>query len=64
MKLAGGILTVLLAAAVLLALLIFGQARQSPTCGSQVAIVKGPAGQPLECVCFEGSLSTCFDPGP
>ena len=64
MKLAVGILTSLLATAALLAVLVYGLARQSPTCSSQVVIVKGPAGQPLECVCFQGSLSTCFDPGP
>jgi hypothetical protein len=64
MKLAGGILAFLLVTAVFLAALIYGRAQQWPACGSQVVILKGPAGQPLECVCFQGSLSTCFDPGP
>jgi hypothetical protein len=64
MKLAGGILAFLLLTAVLLAALIYGRAQQWPACRGQVVIVKGPAGQPLECVCFEGSLSKCFDPGP
>ena len=27
-------------------------------------IVKDAAGRPLECACFDGALSTCFDPGP
>jgi hypothetical protein len=64
MKLAGGILAALLLTAVLLAALIYGRAQQWPACQRQVVIVKSPTGQPLECVCFEGSLSTCFDPGP
>jgi len=64
MKLAGGILAFLLVMAALLAALIYGRAQQWPECGSQVVILQGPAGQPLECVCFQGSLSKCFDPGP
>jgi hypothetical protein len=64
MKLAGGILAFLLVMAALLAALIYGRAQQWPECGSQVVILKGPAGQPVECVCFQGSLSKCFDPGP
>ena len=63
MKLASGILAFLLVTAALLAALISGRAQQ-PECGSQVVTIKGPAGQPLECVCFQGSVSTCFDPGP
>jgi len=64
MKLAGGILALLLVMAVVLAVLIYDRAQQSPDCTSQVAIVKGPAGEPIECVCFRGTLATCFDPGP
>jgi hypothetical protein len=29
-----------------------------------VVIMKGPDGEPVECVCLEGSLSTGFNPGP
>jgi hypothetical protein len=27
-------------------------------------IGKGPDGDPIECVCLGGALSTCFNPGP
>jgi hypothetical protein len=65
MKLAVGILTLLLVIAVLLAVpLIAHRARPWPDCVGQVVIVKGPAGRPVECVCVEGTLSMCFDPGP
>jgi hypothetical protein len=65
MKLAGGILAFLFAAAVLFAVLLSAnRARPWPDCISRVVIVKGPAGEPVECVCIGGTLSTCFDPGP
>jgi hypothetical protein len=64
MKLAGGILTLLLVMAVLLTVLIHHQPKQWPDCSRQVVIVKGPTDEPVECVCFAGTLSTCFDPGP
>jgi len=63
MKLAGGILALLFVMAILLAVIVH-RARSWPDCISQVVIVKGPAGGPIECVCFGGTLSTCFDPGP
>src|SRR3989475_9899975 len=63
MKLAGGILTLLFVMTILLAVLIAHRVRPWPDCISQVVIVKGPAGRPVECVCFDGPLSTCFDPG-
>ena len=64
MKLAGGILALLFVMTVLLAVLVAHRARPWPDCVSRLVIVKGAAGRPLECVCFDGSLSTCFDPGP
>ena len=63
MKLAVGTLVLLLVAAVLLAVLVAHRASW-PDCISRVVIVRGPAGGPIECVCFDGALSTCFDPGP
>jgi len=63
MKLAVGMLVLLLVAAVLLAVLVAHRASW-PDCISRVVIVRGPAGGPVECVCFDGALSTCFDPGP
>ena len=47
-----------------LALRVTGRPRPSPDCASSVVIVPGPHGQPVECVCIGGTVSTCFDPGP
>jgi hypothetical protein len=33
-------------------------------CPDQVVIVRGRGGTPMECVCIDGALSTCFTPGP
>ena len=33
-------------------------------CRGSVVITKGAHGEPLECVCIEGTLATCFNPGP
>jgi hypothetical protein len=65
MKLAVGILALLLVLAGLLAVpLIAHRAREWPDCISHVVIVRGRNGGPVECVCLDGTLSTCFDPGP
>jgi hypothetical protein len=54
-----------------LSLLVIGLAvgvawRPAPSrdCTSSVIISRGPHGQPVECVCVNGTVSTCFDPGP
>jgi hypothetical protein len=65
MRLAVGILALLLVVAVLLAApLIAHRARPWPDCISHIVIVKGRDGGPIECVCIGGTLSTCFNPGP
>jgi hypothetical protein len=65
MKLAIGILAVLLIVAALLAApLIAHRAQPWPDCVSRIVVVKGPDGAPVECVCLQGTLSTCFNPGP
>jgi hypothetical protein len=33
-------------------------------CSGKVVTFTGPRGEPVECVCFPGTLATCFDPGP
>jgi hypothetical protein len=38
--------------------------RPSPDCSGRIVIVPGPRGMPMECVCDEGRLATCFNPGP
>lgn len=50
--------------AVVLAVQVMGRTRPSPGCTSSVVIARGPHGAPVECVCVNGVISTCFDPGP
>jgi len=38
--------------------------RGTSDCSSKIVIVKGPDGEPRECVCINGALATCFKPGP
>ena len=49
---------------VVLAVQVMGRTGPSPGCTSSVVIGRGPHGEPIECVCVEGVISTCFDPGP
>jgi hypothetical protein len=63
MKLVVGTLVFLLVVVIGLAVLVAHRASW-PDCISRVVIVRGPAGRQVECVCFDGALSTCFDPGP
>jgi hypothetical protein len=65
MKSLGLLLLVLVVLAAALAGLVIARAKQpSADCTSRVVISRGPHGEPVECVCIEGRLSTCFDPGP
>jgi hypothetical protein len=65
MKLAIGIVVMLLVIASLLAVpLIAHHEWASPDCASHIVMLKGPDGSPVECVCLDGALSTCFNPGP
>jgi hypothetical protein len=49
---------------VVLAVQVMGRTRPSPGCTSSVVIVRGPHGEPVECVCVDGVVATCFHPGP
>jgi hypothetical protein len=64
MKLAIGILAMLLVIASLLAVPLMHHEWTSPDCASRIVVVTGPDGRPVECVCLNGALSTCFNPGP
>jgi hypothetical protein len=65
MKIIVSILAILVALAAALAVVVITrQGRPWPHCTSEVVIIKGPDGAPVECVCLGGVLSTCFDPGP
>lgn len=46
-----------------LAWVVVERVRQ-PSCPGQIAIVTGPDGAPLECLCEKGRRAACFDPGP
>lgn len=47
-----------------LAVPVIWRTQPSPDCTSNVVIVRGPDGEPSECVCVGGAISTCFGPGP
>jgi hypothetical protein len=59
------LLLALVVTAAALAGLVLARGRQtSADCTSRVVISRGPHGEPVECVCLGGRLSTCFDSGP
>lgn len=58
------VLTGLVLLAMALAVQVIGRTRSAPGCTSSVVIGRGPHGEPVECVCVEGVISTCFEPGP
>lgn len=59
------LMTLVVLAAALAGLLIVRGTEPPPAdCTSRVVISRGPHGEPVECVCIAGRLSTCFDPGP
>ena len=64
MKTLGWVLTGLVLLVMALGMQVMGRTRSVPGCASSVVIGQGPRGEPVECVCVEGVVSTCFDPGP
>jgi hypothetical protein len=36
----------------------------APDCAGRVVTIRGPHGQPMECVCVQGVIASCFAPGP
>jgi len=40
------------------------RAQRGVHCRDHVVIVNGRRGAPIECVCIDGVLATCFEPGP
>jgi hypothetical protein len=63
-KILGWVLGGLLLLVMVLAMQVMGRSRAVPGCTSSVVIGRGLHGAPVECVCVEGVISTCFDPGP
>lgn len=53
-----------LAAALAAVVVTRGTKPPAADCTSRVVISRGPHGEPVECVCIAGRLSTCFEPGP
>ena len=37
---------------------------RTPGCTGKIVIIRGPSGEPLECLCENGRRGACFDPGP
>jgi len=33
-------------------------------CAGRAMMLKGPHGEPIECVCIRGVMASCFEPGP
>jgi hypothetical protein len=65
MKQLAVILTLLLIVVLLLAVKVVSPHRRPKSeCAGQVLMLKGPHGEPVECVCQSGVLSACFHPGP
>ncbi|HEU4439966.1 MAG TPA: hypothetical protein VFT36_12005 [Methylomirabilota bacterium] len=65
MRLLWLLLVMLVGLAAALAGLVLAPGKEpAADCTSRVMISRGPHGEPVECVCIAGRLSTCFDPGP
>jgi hypothetical protein len=65
MKLLAGLMAALALLAVLLAVpVMMRRTTAAPDCSSRVVILRKPSGEPVECVCVDGVLATCFNPGP
>jgi hypothetical protein len=58
------ILALLLGFAVVLGVLVVQRTKPRSDCSGQVVITRDPSGEPVECICIGGTLSTCFNPGP
>lgn len=65
LKLFGWTVGILLILGVLLGAWVLTLAgRPGPGCDGRVVIIRGPNGEPLECICQAGVLAACFNPGP
>ena len=38
--------------------------RAPEQCSGRIVIVRPPRAEPVECVCTDGVLTSCFSPGP
>jgi hypothetical protein len=59
-----GLAAVGLLLVMVLAVYALGRTRPSPDCTTSVVIARGAHGQQVECVCVDGVIATCFQPGP
>jgi hypothetical protein len=64
MKTVGWALAILFGLALLLVPLMASRAQRWPDCKGHVTMLRGPHGEPIECVCTDGVMATCFAPGP
>jgi len=40
------------------------QLTRRPSCTGRIVTMKGPQGEPMECVCEQGRRGVCFPAGP
>jgi hypothetical protein len=65
MKLLAGLIAALALLAMVLAVPVLTRRPAStPDCSGRVVILRKPSGEAIECVCVNGVLETCFNPGP
>jgi len=58
-------LTIMVALAALIAVPWLAlRTQRGVECPDRVVIMRGRGAKPFECVCIDGVLATCFEPGP
>lgn len=58
-------LAVLVAVGIAAALwLLSARTERGVQCPDRVVMLRGRANEPIECICLDGTLATCFSPGP
>jgi hypothetical protein len=64
-KLLAGLIAALALLATMLAVPVLQRRPVSTAdCSGRIVILRKPSGEPVECVCIDGVLETCFNPGP
>jgi len=60
-----GVLLLAIVVGLLIALSVLSlRSQRGVRCPDQVVIIRGRDAGPVECVCIDGRLATCFAPGP
>lgn len=64
MKLLVSVLIVIVLGIGVAAWLLSARTQRGVQCPDRVMIFRGRGAAPLECICVDGVLATCFAPGP